>query len=137
MHGGQNTESYTLLCTKKLERMQASDKLMPACTHAETFKGNAQFVKNTSFGLWGKKKDSSTPKNVLQNTSECMCDYLRYVTFLICLRWTVASFWGVILNIFLAWMFFNAHNKRIATKLAENMGREHPENTLNFYNLIW
>ena len=55
MHGGQNTESYTLLCTKKLERMQASDKLMPACTHAETFKGNAQFVKNTTFGLWGKK----------------------------------------------------------------------------------
>ena len=51
MHGGQNTESYTLLCTKKLERMQASDKLMPACTHAETFKGNAQFVKNTTFGL--------------------------------------------------------------------------------------
>ena len=27
-------------------------------------KGNAQFVQNTTFGLWGKN-DSSTPKNVL------------------------------------------------------------------------
>ena len=48
------------------------------------FKGNAQFVENTTFGLW-EKNDSST-QNVLQNTNERTCDYLRYVTFVICLR---------------------------------------------------
>ena len=60
------------------------------------FKGNAQLVKNTAL----RKNDSSTPKNVVQNTNECTCDYLRYVTLLICLRWSVVSFWGVIRNIF-------------------------------------
>ena len=59
-------------------------------------KGNAQLVKNTTL----RKNDSSTPKNVVQNTNECTCDYLRYVTLLICLRWSVVSFWGVIRNIF-------------------------------------
>ena len=28
--------------------------------------------------------------------------------------------------LFLAWMFFNTHNKGVATKLAENMDREDP-----------
>ena len=40
------------------------------------FKGNAQFVKNKTFGLW-EKNDNSTPKNVLQDTNERTCDYLR------------------------------------------------------------
>ena len=58
-------------------------------------KRNAQLVKNTTL----RKNDSSTPKNV-QNSNECTCDYLRHVTLLICLRWSVVSFWGVIRNIF-------------------------------------
>ena len=49
------------------------------------------------------------------------CDYLCYVTLLICLRWRVASFWGVIRNILSAWMIFNARNKGMATELAEKM----------------
>ena len=36
-----------------------------------------------------KKNDSSTPKNVLENTSGYTCDYLRYVSLLICLRRSV------------------------------------------------
>ena len=43
------------------------------------FKGNAQFIKNND--LWTlRKNDGSIPKNVLQNTNERTCDYLRYVT---------------------------------------------------------
>ena len=76
------------------------------------------------FGLW-EKNDSSTPKKVLENTNEGTCGYLRYVNLLICLRWSVASFWRVIRNFFLAWLFFNVRNKGITTKLAEKMGREH------------
>ena len=52
------------------------------------------------------------------------CDYLRYVTLLICLPWSVVWFWGVIRKGFLAWISFTAHNKGIATKSAENMSRE-------------
>ena len=49
-----------------------------------------------------EKKNSSTPKNVPQNTNEHTCDNLRYVSVLICLRWSVVWFWGVIRkNIFM------------------------------------
>ena len=72
-----------------------------------------------------RKNDSSNPKNVLQNTNERTCDCLLYFTFLSCLHGTVALFWGVISNFFLTWMFFNAHNNGIATKLVEKIGREH------------
>ena len=85
-------------------------------------KRNAQFVNNTTFGLWEK----ITLKNVLQNTNERTCDYLRYIALLICLCWSVFSFPGVIRNVFLAWMFYKARNEGIATKLAEKMGREYP-----------
>ena len=43
---------------------------------------------------------------------------------LICVCWNIVSFWGVIRNIFLAWMSFSVHNERIATKLAKKMGKE-------------
>ena len=43
-----------------------------------------------------EKKNSSTPKNVPQNTNEHTCDNLRYVSVLICLGWNVVWFWGVI-----------------------------------------
>ena len=98
-------------------------------------KGNTQFIKNTL-----RKNDSSTLKNVLQNTNEHKCNYLRHFTFLICLHGTIASFWGMIRGTFLAWMFFNAHNKEIATKLVENIGREYPAGQ-PFHNaytaLVW
>ena len=57
--------------------------------------GSAQFVQNTTFGLW-EKNDGSTLKNVLENTNEHTCDCLRYTTLLICLQRSVAWFWGVI-----------------------------------------
>ena len=56
-----------------------------------------------------------------------------HVTLLIRLHWSVIPFWGVVRNNFLAWMFFNAHNKGITTKVAERMGREHPAG-LPFWN---
>ena len=38
------------------------------------------------YDLWTlRKNDSSTPKNVPQNTNEHTCDYLHYVNLLICL----------------------------------------------------
>ena len=38
-------------------------------------------------GLWAlRENDSSTPKNVPQNTNEHICDYLCYVSLLICLH---------------------------------------------------
>ena len=43
-----------------------------------------------------EKKNSSTLKNVPQNTNEHTCDNLRYVSVLICLGWSVVWFWGVI-----------------------------------------
>ena len=45
-------------------------------------------------------------------------------TFGLCLRWIAVRFWGVIRKCFLAWIVFKGHNKGIATKLAEKMGRE-------------
>ena len=54
-----------------------------------------------------------------------MCEYLRYVTLLICLCLSVDWFLGVIGKCCLAWISFTAHNKGIATKLAENMSRKH------------
>ena len=44
-----------------------------------------------------RKNDSSTPKNAPQNTNEHTCDYLRYVSLPICLRWSIVWFWGVII----------------------------------------
>ena len=32
-----------------------------------------------------KKNESSVPKNALENTNERTCNYVRYVTLLICL----------------------------------------------------
>ena len=60
-----------------------------------SFKGNAQLVQSTTLGLL-EKTDSSSPKNVLENTNEHTCDYLRYVSFPICLHWSAVWFWGVI-----------------------------------------
>ena len=58
-------------------------------------------------------------------------------TLLICLRWSVTSFCEVIRNVFLTWMFFNACNKRIATKLAEKNGRDHPACQSSCKHLWW
>ena len=46
------------------------------------FKGDAQFVKNTTL----RKNDGSTLKNVLQNTYERTCDYLYYFANLFTLK---------------------------------------------------
>ena len=54
-----------------------------------------------------------------------MCDFLCYVTLLICLHWSIVWFWGVIKKYFLTWIYFTVHNKGIVTKLAEKMGRGH------------
>ena len=57
-------------------------------------KGNAIRPK---YDLWTlRKNESSTPRNVLYSTNEHSCDYLRYVTLLICLLRSVVWFWGVI-----------------------------------------
>ena len=46
------------------------------------------------YDLWTlRKNDSSTLRNVPPNTSEHTCDYLRYMSLLICLRWSVIWFW--------------------------------------------
>ena len=53
--------------------------------------GNAQFVQNTTFGLW-EKTIAQLRKNVPQITDEhTTIDCLRYVTLLICLRRRVAE----------------------------------------------
>ena len=39
------------------------------------------------YDLWTlRKNDSSTPKNVPQSTNEHTCNYVLYITLLICLR---------------------------------------------------
>ena len=83
-------------------------------------KETAKFVQSATW--W--KNDSSTLKNFLWNTNEHTCDYLFYVTLLICLRWSVVWFWRVIRKCILAWIYFSLHNKGIATKLTEKMGRD-------------
>ena len=50
-----NLKSMYNLCTKTYAELNA--------IYFE-LKGNAQFVQNTTFGLW-EKNDSSTPENVL------------------------------------------------------------------------
>ena len=61
----------------------------------EILEGKEQLVQNTNFGLWEKTR-AQLRKNVPQITNEHTCDYLRYLTLLICLRWSVVWFWGVI-----------------------------------------
>ena len=57
----------------------------------DLLKGNAQY------DLWTlRKDDSSTPINVLQNTNERTCDYLCYVSLLICFCWSAVWVWSVI-----------------------------------------
>ena len=64
-----------------------------------------QYLKNSyrecptrpKYDLWTlRKDDSSTLKKFLQNTNEHTCNYLCYVTLLVCLRWSIVWFWGVI-----------------------------------------
>ena len=48
-------------------------------------KGNAQFVQDATFGPL-RKNDRSSLKYVLENTNDHTCNYLRYVTLVMCLR---------------------------------------------------
>ena len=65
------------------------------------------------------------------NSEDCTAEYqwthmrLSPLCYFPNLHWSVVSLWGAILNIFLAWLFFNALQKGIATRWAE-AGREHP-----------
>ena len=61
----------------------------------DALKGTRKFVQNTTFGLVKKMKDQFL-KMFCKIPNEHACDYLRYVTLLICFLRSVVRFWGVI-----------------------------------------
>ena len=70
-----------------------------------------------------RQNDSSALKNVVEHQWVHLWLFpLCY--FANCLHWSVVLFWGVIRKCILAWIGFTSHDKWIATKLADNMGRD-------------
>ena len=80
----------------------------------EATKSTLKETRNSS-KLWTLdfgKNDSSTPKNVPQNTNENTCDYLRYASILICLRWKLFDFKGWLEN-WCSWKFDKNYRKTL------------------------